>query len=99
MQDTCASALSLKAELGCATIGYLVYKNPDTDTNVHTVHARNSESARRGINLIPGAEIDKAASLYTIYPIVARAWPSGCSALRPSASREQMYLAYKLPVS
>ena len=25
----------------------------------------------------------------------ARAWPSGCSAFRPSASREQRYLAYK----
>ena len=24
----------------------------------------------------------------------ARAWPSGCSAFRPSASREQRYLAY-----
>ena len=31
--------------------------------------------------------------LYTIYPIVARrAWP----AFRPSASREQRYLAYKM---
>ena len=26
----------------------------------------------------------------------ARAWPSGCSAFRPSASREQRYLAYKV---
>ena len=25
----------------------------------------------------------------------ARAWPSGCIAFRPSASREQRYLAYK----
>ena len=34
--------------------------------------------------------------LYTRYPIVARrAWPAGCSAFRPSASREQRYLAYK----
>ena len=34
--------------------------------------------------------------LYTRYPIVARrAWPTGCSAFRPSASREQRYLAYK----
>ena len=33
--------------------------------------------------------------LYTRYPIVARrAWPVGCSAFRPSASREQRYLAY-----
>ena len=40
--------------------------------------------------------------LYTRYPIVARrAWPTGCawptgSAFRPSASREQRYLAYKV---
>ena len=34
--------------------------------------------------------------LYTRYPIVARrAWPTGCSAFRPSASREQRYLVYK----
>ena len=40
------------------------------------------------------------AHLHTRYPIVARsAWPTGCrlcSAFRPSASREQRYLAYKL---
>ena len=28
----------------------------------------------------------------------ARAWPSGCSAFRPSASREQRYLAYNCRV-
>ena len=34
--------------------------------------------------------------LYTRYPIVARrAWPAGCLAFRPSASREQRYLADK----
>ena len=35
--------------------------------------------------------------MYTRYPIVARrAWPTGCIAFRPSASREQRYLAYKV---
>ena len=35
-----------------------------------------------------------ARALYTRYPIVARAL--GLAAFRPSASREQRYLAYKL---
>ena len=34
-------------------------------------------------------------TLYTRYPIVARrAWPTGISAFRPSASREQRHLLY-----
>ena len=37
--------------------------------------------------------MSRVSPLYTRYPIVARAWPGGC--LRPSASREQRYLAYK----
>ena len=37
--------------------------------------------------------IKRTEYLYTRYPIVARrAWPAG---FRPSASREQRYLAYK----
>ena len=34
--------------------------------------------------------------LYTIFPIVARAWPSNCiSAFRAECTREQRYIAYK----
>ena len=34
--------------------------------------------------------------LYTIFPIVARAWPSDCiSAFRAECTREQRYIAYK----
>ena len=38
--------------------------------------------------------MDKNVHLYTRYPIVARAL--GLAAFRPSASREQRYLAYKM---
>ena len=65
---------------------------------LRTYHMTELEEKAAATQMMPRLKASRPSACihYTRYPIVARrAWPTGCSAFRPSASREQRYLAYK----